>query len=324
MKRDQIASLGATPPDQPGIRCLPSHFFSTNGAASPLQEFCLVVEERALFIDVAGLGLYTLMWTPADAATLAGFTPADGVLAEGMAEQAPPQALALCAGFLFTESMIDSMADVTSLALCPDAPDVVKVQLRDLSRVRGKRRAGVVASSCGVCGGVDQVGALQEGLSRVGDSLRMDAGAFGALMQRMHERQGVFRATGGTHAAALFSADAGLLASAEDLGRHNALDKAIGLCLLRGVPTTACAATLSGRVSLEMIVKAARAGIEIVAAVSAPSSLAITVADQLGITLCGFVRQGRLTAFTHAHRLTAGCCLVKRGPRKTRKGKDYI
>jgi FdhD protein len=122
-------------------------------------------------------------------------------------------------------------------------------------------------------------------------------------MLTMRGRQAIFARTGGTHAAALFNAKGTLLALAEDLGRHNALDKVIGHCLLHNLPSAGCCVLLSGRVSLEMVTKSARAGIELVAAVSAPSSMAINAARLVGITLCGFVRGDRLTAFSHPGRL---------------------
>ncbi len=292
MRRDELTSM----PQSGGMCRVTSHRFPGAGH-SVMAEDCWVVEERALFVQVAEVGLYTMMWTRTDAAGAAGFLPQDGVLGEA------PEALALCAGFLFTESMIDTIADIASLAICPDDPDVVKVQLVDPSRVRNNRRSGIVASSCGICGEVGQRGGLYAGLPRVTDTLRIDPARFAPLMEAMRSRQAVFNSTGGTHAAALFSHDVALLASAEDLGRHNALDKVIGQRLLRRLSAAGCGVTLSGRVSLELIIKAARAGIEIIGAVSAPSSLAIEAAEQLGITLCGFVRNGRLTAFTHPHRL---------------------
>ncbi|WP_025917102.1 formate dehydrogenase accessory sulfurtransferase FdhD [Herminiimonas sp. CN] len=276
-----------------------SSYRRAGAARVVVEEDCWVVEEQALFIDVAEIGLYTLMWTRTDIAAAAAFLPADGVLGD----VAEPEALALCAGFLLTESMIETMADIAEMAFCPDAPNLVRVRLVRPSQVNSHRRGGFVASSCGICGGVDRAGDIRDGLPPVADTLRIDPTTFESLMAALQSRQVVFNRTGGTHAAALFSAMGALLASAEDLGRHNAMDKVIGQRLLQGLPTAGCGALLSGRVSLELIIKAARAGIELVAAVSAPSSLAIEAADQLGITLCGFVRQGRLTAFTHPQRL---------------------
>lgn len=281
-----------------GMRRVPSYHRAA-AAQVVVEEDCWVVEEQALFIDVAEVGLYTLMWTRTDIAAAAAFLPADGVLGDA----AEPEALALCAGFLLTESMIETMDDIAEMALCPDEPNLVRVRLLQPSQVNSHRRGGFVASSCGICGGVDDAGDIRDGLLPVADTLRIDPATFEPLMAALQSRQAVFNRTGGTHAAALFSAAGALLACAEDLGRHNAMDKVIGQRLLRGLPTAGCGALLSGRVSLELIIKAARAGIELVAAVSAPSSLAIEAADKLGITLCGFVRQGRLTAFSHPQRL---------------------
>lgn len=279
-----------------------SSYRRTASAKVVVEEDCWVVEEQALFINIAEIGIYTLMWTRTDitaATAAAAFLPGDGVLGD----VAEPEELALCAGFLLTESMIETMADIAEMSICPDAPNLVRVRLVDPSQVHSHRRGGFIASSCGICGGVDDTGDIRDGLPPVADTLRIDPATFEPLMAMLQSRQAVFNCTGGTHAAALFSADGALLASAEDLGRHNAMDKVIGQRLLRGLPTAGCGALLSGRVSLELIIKAARAGIELVVAVSAPSSLAIDAANQLGITLCGFVRQGRMTAFTHPQRL---------------------
>lgn len=281
-----------------GMRSVAAHRIPAVDHA-PVAERCWVVEEQALFINVAELGTYTLMWTRTEGCGASGYFPADGVLGD----ENEPEALALATGFLFTEGMIDRMEDVAALAVCPDSPNVVRADLVAPGRVRTNRRGGFIASSCGVCGGVEGIGDIRAGLTVVPGTLRVEPGRFQQIMAAMESRQILFNTTGGTHAAAIFSPDAALVATAEDLGRHNALDKVIGKCLLRGRSTVGCGVVLSGRISLEMIVKAARGGIEIVAAVSAPSSLAIEAAEQLGITLCGFVRNGRLTAFSHPHRL---------------------
>ncbi len=256
-----------------------------------------MVEEQALRIDVQDVGHYTLMCTPTGSDQASGYLPQDGLLGE----EGDPGALALAAGFLLTEGLIDTMGDVVSLAFCPNSDHVVRVRLRDPARAHTQRRSGLVASSCGMCGNVDAVLA-SDGL-RVGNTLSLGPDLLHHCMQSMRMQQAIFSRTGGTHAAALFAADGTALALAEDLGRHNALDKVIGHCLLVGTPMAGSFVMLSGRVSLEMVTKAARAGIELVAAVSAPSSLAVAVAQRAGITLCGFVRSNRLTAFCHPDRL---------------------
>lgn len=283
-----------------GVRLVRTHRIA--GDEAPLAEACSVVEETALFIEVKEVGTYTLMWTRTDAPAAAGYLPDEGVLGEA----AEPDVLALAAGFLFTEGMIDALSDLTGMAACPQAPHVLRVTLADPARAAGRRAPGLIASACGLCGEAGAPGDPRPGLPAVRDTLRIDPAWLDAGMTHMRMRQRVFDATGGAHAAAVFAPDGTLLASAEDLGRHNALDKAIGLCLLRRRATTGGWALLSGRVSLEMVAKAARAGLELVAAVSAPSSLAVDTADRLALTLCGFVRERRVTAFTHPHRLTPG------------------
>lgn len=294
----QFTGFAAAPVVAHGMRKVAARSIPALHAA-PVAAHCWVIEEEALFLDVEGVGTYTLMWSRTDAPAAAGFLPGDGLLADG----GQSDALALAAGFLLTEGLIERLADVAQIAACPDTPSVVRIRLVDPSRVRTHRRGGLIASACGLCGGVDGVTALGAGIAPVADRLRIAPPGVQQLMALMERRQVVFSATGGAHAAALFDAEGRVLATAEDLGRHNALDKVIGRRLLSGLPTAGCGAVLSGRVSLEMIAKSARAGIELVAAVSAPSSLAIDAAERFGITLCGFVRNGRLTAFSHPHRL---------------------
>jgi len=125
----------------------------------------------------------------------------------------------------------------------------------------------------------------------------------GTVRENLASEQVLFDACGGTHAVGVFDESGRILSSAEDAGRHNALDKAIGNCLLKGIPMAGRGAALSGRVSLEMVSKCARAGIELISAISAPTTLAIEVAESCGITLCAFVREKRATVFTHPHRL---------------------
>ncbi len=281
-----------------GMRSVMAHRLDAASIA-PAQEGCWVVEEQALRVEVRDVGHYTLMCTPTGSAQAAGYLPQDGLLGE----DGEPGALALAAGFLLTEGLIDAISDVAAMAICPESASVVQVRLVDPARAHSTRRSGVVASSCGMCANVDGVVEAGGSGSRVASTLVLGAAQLHQHMQTMRARQAIFGRTGGTHAAALFDAAGTLLALAEDLGRHNALDKVIGHCLLHGVPSAGGCVLLSGRVSLEMITKAARAGIELVAAVSAPSSMAIDTAHQAGITLCGFVRGERLTAFCHPERL---------------------
>jgi FdhD protein len=274
--------------------------FRLPASAPPAAEICWVVGEDALTLDVEDVGSYTLMWTATeDAMQAVGFVVPDGVLGSSDV----PEVLALAAGFAFTEGIIAGLDDIRSMAVCPDRPDIVRVQLMHPGQVRVARRNVVITSSCGVCGGRDRLeGALAE-MPPVSHTLRLSSAALPHFMAEMRQQQTVFTHTGGAHAAALFSADGRLQAFAEDLGRHNALDKVIGKCLLEGRNLRACIAVLSSRLSYELVAKAARAGIEVVAAVSAPSSLAIKVAQRCGITLCGFVRNEFATVYSHPQRI---------------------
>ncbi|NMG30072.1 formate dehydrogenase accessory sulfurtransferase FdhD [Aromatoleum evansii] len=264
---------------------------------------CHVIDEEALTIDVEGVGRYTLMWTPAEGDErddgAAGFVAGEGVLGD----EPVPERLALAAGFAYSEGIIGSLDDIATMAVCPDRQDVVRMRLVAPERVAVKRRDVVVASSCGVCGGRDAIEDGFDDFAPVGARLRLAGSELTALMAAMQRRQHLFRTTGGAHAAALFSPRAGIVAAAEDLGRHNALDKVVGECLLREVPLAGCGVVLSSRLSYEMVAKAARAGFELVAAVSAPTSIAIVLAERVGITLCGFVRGPSATVYTHPHRI---------------------
>lgn len=285
---------------QHGIRAFSAQRFD---ASSQTSDACWVVEEETLTIDVENIGAYTLMWTPTEPlAAPCGFTPEDGVLGR----DGVPEALALAAGFAFTEGLFGRIEDIRSLAVCPDNRGVVRLALTDPERALVRRRNVVVGSSCGICGGRERVEDVLRGIPPVGDTLRLDCTRLDDIMATMRQRQAVWLATGGTHAAAIFDGEGRVLVLAEDLGRHNALDKAIGQCLLAGIPLAGCGTALTSRITLEMASKAARAGLELIAAVSATTSLAIEVTERFGITLCGFVRNGRATAFTHGRRLLSG------------------
>jgi FdhD protein len=139
-------------------------------------------------------------------------------------------------------------------------------------------------------------------LPRTADTLRVSPAELADMTELLRQQQIIFPATGGTHAAGIYR-EGKLLAVSEDLGRHNAFDKAIGKCILEGIETAGAAAVLSSRVSFEMVAKAARAGIELIAAVSAPSTLAIETARRCNITLCGFVRGSEANVYCCPHRI---------------------
>lgn len=275
-----------------------------------VRERCSVVEEDTLVIDIENIGSYTLMWTPTEIVDGgAGFTHTDGILGD----KEYPAALSLAIGFVYTEGIISSLDDIATMSICPGEDNIVKVQLHNTDTVTTRRSNVVITSSCGICGKRDILENNAFGLSPVTDTMRLQYQGFSRLMGLMNEQQVIFQDTGGSHAAGIFSPDGQLHVVAEDIGRHNAFDKVIGRTLLernklernklehnnfynRG-------ALLSSRLSFEMVVKAIRANLEIVGAVSAPTSLAIEIADKFGLTLCGFVRGERATIYTHPHRI---------------------
>lgn len=219
----------------------------------------------------------------------------------------PGQDEELAVGFLHGEGIVRGRADVASTRLCGPTGNVVRVELaagaqQDLSRLD---RNFYVSSSCGICGKAS-LEAVQEMLpARPVDSpLRLSADLLGSLIARARGAQDVFRQTGGLHASSLFDAAGDLLETAEDVGRHNALDKLVGSRLLAGrLPLTDCLLLLSGRASFELLQKAAAAGVPAVASIGAPSSLAIDLAERTGILLVGFLREETFNVYAHRERL---------------------
>lgn len=244
------------------------------------DETAKVAIESPLTIDVEGVNSYTTLCSPGDKR-------------------------AMVMGFLFSEGIIRTMDDVVVLAECMDDPEVVRVKLSktQAETAHASGRSSTIVSACGLCGSTD-IHEKIAALPRVGDTLRIDAVRMQQVMDMLQAKQVAHKESGGTHAILLFDSAGKTLSFAEDIGRHNALDKAIGKCLLAGVSLKGCGAVLSGRVSFEMTSKCAMAGIEVILAVSAPTSLALTAATACGITVCAFVRNHGATLYTHPHRIT--------------------
>lgn len=220
----------------------------------------------------------------------------------------------LAAGFLFTEGIIQRPDDLLELRAAPDAdglplPNVIEVTLREqlmqeIAETAFKRHF-TVSASCGLCGrdSINDVLCANAPLSPTG--LRVEVARMYDLPERLRAAQAVFTHTGGLHAAGLFNARGELLLLREDVGRHNAVDKLIGYGLLHAaLPYAQHILLVSGRTSFEIIQKALRAGIACIAAISAPSSLAVELAEQSGITLIGFLRARTMNIYTHPERLT--------------------
>ena len=165
------------------------------------------------------------------------------------------------------------------------------------------QRSFYTSSSCGVCG-KGALEAVAVDAPRVESDLRVEAELVGRLPERLRDAQAAFQATGGLHATGLFSAEGELLCVREDVGRHNALDKVLGRAFLDGLlPLSSSILCVSGRLSFELVQKAAVAGCPLLVAVGAPSSLAVELGADRGITLCGFVRGGSLNVYSEQWRI---------------------
>jgi len=252
-----------------------------DGSVRPLQDS--LAAEEPLEIRIAGTPLTVTMRTPG-------------------------HDLELAAGFLLTEGIVESPDQIAGLrALAPEngaKSNVVEVLLKDTSFDSSDlQRNFFAASSCGICGKASINAVRVRGLRQPDRSFRVDPEVLCQLPQRLLSEQAVFSRTGGLHAAALFSASGQLIALREDIGRHNAVDKIAGWALLeKRLPLSRHVMLVSGRGGFEIVQKALAAGIPILASVSAPSSLAVKLARELGLTLVGFLRGRRSVIYSSAFR----------------------
>jgi FdhD protein len=217
----------------------------------------------------------------------------------------------LAAGFLFTEGLIAERRSFSAIRYCTDVGveqhlNVVTVDMREHFDATRMQRNFFASSSCGVCGkaSIDQ---LAVACAPIADGLVVSRETITALPERLRAEQRVFESTGGLHATGLFDEKGRLVVAREDVGRHNAMDKLIGNRLLAGEsPLSSSIVLVSGRASFELVQKAAVAGIPIMCAVSAPSTLAVDTARRLGVTLVGFLRGARFNIYANAHRIDLG------------------
>ncbi len=219
----------------------------------------------------------------------------------------PGEDIFLALGLCLTEGGISSLDDVLSVGHCIDSANRVNVYLspgRQRPAAPARKRDGIVHASCRICG-KELLSDICTSLATSEKTIHMRLAQLFDMRKAMESHQPVFRATGGTHGAALFDGEGRGLAFSEDVGRHNALDKVIGRVLFEKSRQKAKAAVLSSRLSYEMVQKAARLGVEIIAGASAPTSLAIDLARGLDITLIGFLRSGSANIYTHPERITA-------------------
>lgn len=252
-----------------------------DGAARAEDRADLLAVEEPLEIRIEGAPLTVTMRTPGDDIDLA-------------------------AGFLFTEGLLGSLSDVREIRMCDE--NVAAVSMRDgASLAVQPSRQFVTTSACGVCG-KDSIDAIRvrSRFDVAADPVRVPAALLAALPDRLRAAQRVFASTGGLHAAGLFTADGELLVLREDVGRHNAVDKVAGWALRSGqLPLSGCVLLVSGRASFELAQKAVMMGVPVLAAVSAPSSLAASLADETGLTLVGFLRGTSMNVYSGAERVVS-------------------
>jgi FdhD protein len=235
-----------------------------------------------------------------------------------MTMRTPGDDVELAAGFLVGEAVVRGRDDIAAMKVCDgttcghldhsddEIGNIVDIALAPGVEVTsGARRSFMTTSACGVCGktSIDDICVLpQAPLSA--DTTAFEPAMIASLPDRLREAQRVFSSTGGLHAAGLFTAAGELLVAREDVGRHNAVDKIVGWAVLQDkLPLTGCVLLVSGRASFELVQKAVLAGIPLLAAVSAPSSLAAELSEEAGLTLIGFLRGQSMNVYTGAHRI---------------------
>jgi FdhD protein len=259
---------------------------------------------------------------PADQADLLAAEEPLGIRVDGaalsMTMRTPGDDLELAAGFLVSEALVRSPSDIAAMKVCDGTTcghvaherlgNIVDVTLAaGVSVPPGARRNFLTTSACGVCGkaSIQDICVLPQA-AVAGDPARVTADVLVGLPDRLRDAQRVFARTGGLHAAGLFDADGALIAAREDVGRHNAVDKVVGWAFLTGrLPLAGCVLLVSGRASFELVQKAVLAGIPVLAAVSAPSSLAVALAEDAGLTLVGFLRGASMNVYAGSHRIAA-------------------
>lgn len=243
----------------------------------------LVAHEEPLELQLAGTPLAVLMRTP------------------GHDEE-------LGAGFLLTEGIIGAWSEVESLRHCTTAPtpeaedNVLQIHLRVPVDLAKFKRHQFASSSCGVCGKATLENALRTG-APIDSTLTVPPAVLSALPDKLRANQPAFDSTGGLHGAGLFTSRGDLLVAREDVGRHNAVDKVVGWALHTGTSLSGAVLMVSGRLSFELVQKCVAARIAVLAGISAPTSLAVRMAEALGVTLVGFVREQSMNVYAHAERV---------------------
>jgi len=241
-----------------------------------------------------------------------------GGQAVSLTMRTPGDDVDLTAGFLVSEGVVSSAADIAGIRICDgtacghahESADEIG-NIADVTLAQGVRfepdlrRSFLTSSACGVCGKTSIAELRVSGRFDLrADQVRVGAEVLAGLPDALRSAQRVFDRTGGLHAAGLFTAHGELLAVREDVGRHNAVDKIVGWALLAGrLPLSGCVLLVSGRASFELVQKAVLAGVPVLAAVSAPSSLAAELAQEAGLTLVGFLRGSAMNVYSGPERI---------------------
>jgi FdhD protein len=242
-----------------------------------------------------------------------GFGPTDDRQQKSLSVtmRTPGHDFELASGFLFTEGIIQDFGQLESIKYCEDVGrqeekgNVVRVELKPEVEIDFKKlqRHFYTSSSCGVCG-KSSINSVRVICQKLNDQFSIKKEVIHTLSDSLRKAQHVFEYTGGLHAVGLFSAEGELILLREDVGRHNALDKLIGAMLYKkDIPLSNHVLFVSGRASFELVQKAAVAGVSVFAAVGAPSSLAVDLAKEFGMTLLGFVRDNRFNIYCGDERL---------------------
>jgi FdhD protein len=284
---------------------------SSRRPATPVQVLALsggswrrrpdqVVTEEPLEIRAGGPGqeplpLAVTMRTPGhDFELAAGFLLSEGLIGAGGGEASSPPALPQVRAVRYCDLPPGQVQQYNIVSVTLTAP---------LDEVSAERRRTASTASCGLCG-TATLADLERRCQPVAEGPVLPAPLLLGLPEALRRSQRLFERTGGLHAAGLFRADGTLVSLREDVGRHNALDKLIGQAVLdHHLPLTSNVVALSGRIGYELVQKSALAGIPVIVAVGAPSSLAVATARHLGITTVGFVRPGRANIYTHPERV---------------------
>lgn len=253
-------------------------FLQCSRGSARLKQNCALTVEEPLVIRIKGDTDYTIMRTPGNDRELT-------------------------AGFLLSEGIIKTVDDIEMLQECQDAPGLIEIKISaNMKTDSASRRNMIINTSCGLCGR-ENIRELIKGLQPLPEGIVLSENIIYDVPGKVLQNQALFHATGATHAAALFDVAGRVGVVREDIGRHNALDKVIGNALLNNIHIREHGVFLSGRISLEMVLKAYRAGISIVTAISAPTGTAVEAAKQAGITLCGFLRGGKMCIYSHEERI---------------------